>query len=71
MVMNPKALVCAMASGVTPAAGCTENGNGSGSCASRLSPPMPATNVGGCGVEKSMAWKSCTCPWNATPMPGG
>src|SRR5215831_847014 len=42
-----------------------------GRAESRLSPPLPATNVAGWLLEKSNAWKSCTCPCIASPMFGG
>ena len=42
-----------------------------GSATSRLSPPVPMTNVDGWPLEKLMAWKSCTWPCITRSMPGG
>src|SRR5579872_1984893 len=68
---KPKLCDWAILSTTVPTAGTSVDGNGSGSAASRLSPPCPATNVDGWPLLKLMPWKSCTWPCTARPTPGG
>ena len=63
ITMNPNS--CEKANEPTTVLGAGRSPFGSkvaGSAVSRLSPPLPATNVAGWLLAKSSAWKSCTWP---------